>query len=247
LFATAACFYDETMKTILAALSVLLMPMAAVQAQLPKSSLAAEPGTIPFEDLLIKPLRLAVKQESIIYYQATFDRVLGQMAPGTVVTLVGMSDQGYRVRGRARHGDVAGWMKPVDLVMPDPKLPDKLKAFYQRQMQVGALIAKHEVAIGMSKAEVAQSLGKPTRTTTRVTAAGREEKLEYAVFQKVPQATVGRAPNGQLVETVVYVKVEVGTLAISFKNDSVEVIEETKGTPLGGAPVKIVPGPIVVF
>jgi len=40
------------------------------------------------------------------------DRALGTMAAGTPVALVAMSDTAYRVRGRAGHGDVAGWMKP---------------------------------------------------------------------------------------------------------------------------------------
>lgn len=212
-----------------------------------RSALPVEPGTISIEDLLPRPLRLSVKQESIIYYRSTLDRALGQMAAGTPVTVVGLSDTGCRVRGRAKHGDVAGWMRFSDLVMGDPKLPEKLKALYERQTSVSELIAQHEVAIGMTRDEVAESLGRPTRTSTKITAAGREERLEYAIFQKVPQPAVGRAPNGQLVETVVYVKVEVGTLSVSFKNGVVDVIEETKGNPLAGAPVKIVPVPIVIY
>ena len=211
------------------------------------AALPTEPGTISVEDLLPRPLRLSVKQEAVIYYHATFDRALGQMAAGTPVTVVGLSDMGCRVRGRARHGDVAGWMKFSDLAMGDPKLPEKLKALYERQMRITELIAQHEVAIGMTRDEVDRSLGRPTRTSTKVTAAGREERLEYAIFQKVPQAAIGRAPNGQLVESVIYVKVEVGTLSVSFKNGVVEVIEETKGNPLAGAPVKIVPVPIMIY
>lgn len=234
------------MKTFIAAL-VLSFMLSPLHGQLLKSSLAVEPGTIPLEDVLPKTLRLTVKEDSVIYYHATMDQVLGQMAKGTVVTLVGLSDVACRVRGRARHGDVSGWMKLTDLVMPDPQLPMKLKALYERQTKIAELIARHEVAIGMNKAEVVQALGKPTRTATKITAAGRDEKLEYVVYQKVPQATVGRAPNGQLVEGVVYVKMEVGTLAVSFKNGTVDSIEETKGTPLNGAPVKIVPVPVVVF
>jgi outer membrane protein assembly factor BamE (lipoprotein component of BamABCDE complex) len=231
-------------------LSVLLLAGVCIPATAQfgssKSSLNAEPGTISVEELLPKPLRLTVKQDSFIYYQTAMDRVLGNMAKGTVVTLVGMSDKAYRVRGRARHGDVAGWMKREDLVMPDPTIPDKLKTMYERQQQVGALIAAHQVAIGMTRPEVQQALGKPTRTSTKITAAGREEKLDYAIFEKIPQTTVGQAPNGQLVQTVVYVKVETGTLSISFKSGVVDTIEETKGNPLKGAPIKIVPVPLIM-
>lgn len=216
-------------------------------AQARKSSLPVEPGTIPLEELLSKPVRLTVKLEAPIFYQSTMDRTLGSMPAGTVVTLVGMSDTGYRVRGRARHGDVAGWMRATDVILPDPQMPAKLKALYERQKQVGELISTHQVALGMTLAEVHESLGKPTRTSSKLTAAGREDKLEYAVFEKVAQPAVGRTPTGQLVESVVYVKVEVGTLSVSFKGNLVEVIEETKGNPLRGATVKIVPGPVVLW
>ena len=127
------------------------------------------------------------------------------------------------------------------------QMPDKLKALYERQLQVTQLIDSHQVALGMTRAEVQESLGKPTRTTSRLTAAGREDKLEYAVFEKVAQPAVGRTATGQLVESVIYVKVEVGTLSISFKDNVVDVIEETKGNPLRGAAVKIVPTPIFLW
>jgi hypothetical protein len=229
------------------ALLLLLLATSLTCAQSNKSSLHDEPGTITLEGRLAKPIRLTVKQESTIYYHALMDRALGSMAAGTAVTLVAMSDTAYRVRGRARHGDVAGWMKPDDLILPDPQLPQKLKAFFDRQQKVAALIETHQVGIGMTRDEVQQSLGKPTRSTSKLTAAGREEKLEYAVFEKVPQTVVGRAPDGQLVQSVVYVKVEVGTLSINFKDNLVEAIEETKGNPLRGAGVQIVPVPIIVW
>ena len=229
------------------ALFLLLLATSLACAQSNKSSLHDEPGTITLEGLLAKPIRLTVKQESTIYYQAIMDRALGSMAAGTPVTLVAMSDTAYRVRGRARHGDVAGWMRADDLILPDPQLPQKLKAYFDRQQRVAALIENHQVGIGMTRNEVQQSLGKPTRTTSKLTAAGREEKLEYAVFEKVPQTVVGRAPDGQLVQSVIYVKVEVGTLSISFKDSLVEAIEETKGNPLRGTGVQIVPVPIMVW
>jgi hypothetical protein len=229
------------------ALFLLLLATSLACAQLNKSSLHDEPGTITLEGLLAKPIRLTVKQESTIYYQAIMDRALGSMAAGTPVTLVAMSDTAYRVRGRARHGDVAGWMRADDLILPDPQLPQKLKAHFDRQQKVAALIENRQIGIGMTRDEVQQSLGKPTRTTSKLTAAGREEKLEYAVFEKVPQTVVGRAPDGQLVQSVIYVKVEVGTLSISFKDSLVEAIEETKGNPLRGTGVQIVPVPIMVW
>ena len=236
------------MKTFFAVFVVSSWIASSLLAALPPRGMgiAPEPGTISLEQVLPKPVYLVVKAEAVIYYHATFDSALGSMAAGTKVTLAGMSDTGYRVRGHARHGDVAGWMKLGDLQSQDPQLHDKLKAYYERQKQIGELIDKHQVALGMSLDEVQQALGKPTRKSSKVTLAGREDKMEYAVFEKVPQVVTGRDQFGQMVQNTVYVKVEVGTLSISFKGGIVDAIEETKGSPLAGGAVKIVPVPIII-
>jgi hypothetical protein len=189
-------------------------------------------------------MRLQVRADCYIYYNASLDRVLGTMRAGTAVTVVAMKDDLYRVRGRAAHGDTAGWLKIDNLRSADPDLPNKLKAIYERQQLVGALIAAKQVALGMTSEEVLQSLGKPTRRSTRITLAGKDERLEYAVFDRVPQVVTGRDAFGQLVQSVIYVKVETGTLSLSFKGGVVDTIEETKGSPLGKGGIKIVPPPI---
>lgn len=214
-----------------------------------RSSLASntEPGTIYVEDILPKKVQLSVLVESVIYYQADLQRALGSMATGTPVQLVAMSDNAYKVRGRARHGDVAGWMKMADLKSPDPKLPEKLKAFYERQKKVDELIANHQVALGMTTEEVKLSMGKPTQKTAKITAAGKEETLAYSIYDRVPQIVTGRDQVGNLIQNTIYVKVEVGRLSLSFKNNAVSEIQESMGNPLGNGGVKIVPVPINVF
>ena len=211
----------------------------------PRSGLPSEPGTISVEGLLDKPVQMKVKVEAPAYFLSIMDHAVGSFAPGTVVTLIGISDTMFRVRGRARHGDVAGWVKKDAFLMADPKMPDKLKTLYERTKQIETLIAAHQAALGMTKEEVQQALGKATRRSSRITAAGREDKLEYAIFDKVPQTTLGRAPDGQLVQSIVYLKVETGTLTLSFKDGVVEAIEETIGNPLKGGQIKIVPGPVL--
>jgi hypothetical protein len=154
-----------------------------------------------------------------------------------------MSDTAYRVRGRARHGDVAGWIRQADVLSPDPNLAANLKKLYDRTKKVEELIQNHQVALGMTNQEVHASLGKPSRTSAKVNANGKEEKLEFSVYDKVPQTTTSLNGFGQIVQTVIYVRVEVGTLAVSFKDGVVSEIEETKGSPLGGGGVQIVPNP----
>lgn len=230
---------------------VLVMALPALASSLKaaapgrSSGLNVEPGTMSLEGISGLNVRLTVAQEAPIYYTAVMDRALGTMAAGTPVTVVAMSESAYRVRGRAMHGDTAGWMRLADLKSPDPDLHKKLKDLFERNRQVSELIANKQVALGMTPEEVQESLGKPSRKSTRVTAAGRQELLEYSVYDRVPQVMTGRDQFGQLVQSVVYVKMEVGRLSISFKDGLVDAIEETKGEPLGGGGVKIVPPPII--
>jgi hypothetical protein len=224
----------------------------AVQAQVVtssprnKSSLQSlDPGTFSVEGMTPKPIVLKVQLEAPIYPSSKFQGALGSFAPGTLVTLVAMSDTAYRVRGRARHGDVAGWVRQADMLSADPNLAANLKKLYERTKKVEELIQNHQVALGMTSQEVQASLGRPSRTSAKVNANGKEEKLEFSIYDKVPQTTTTTNAFGQLVQTVIYVKVEVGTLGVSFKDGVVSEIEETKGNPLGGGGVQIVPPPFV--
>ena len=211
------------------------------------SKLADEPGTITVEGLLPKPVVVKIPAEATIYYNADFQRPLGTMAPGTIVTLVALGDTAYRVRGRARHGDVSGWLKPTDVIHPDPNLHANLKKVYDRQIQVQDLIAKKEVALGMTQDEVGLSLGKPTRTSSKLSAQGRDDTYEYAIFERVPQTVTGRDAIGNIVQSIIYVKVETGTLSIHFKDAIVDSIEEKLGHPLGNGGIKIVVPPVFVW
>lgn len=234
---------------LVAAVTFGLGGVSHLSAQSERSRLGSntEPGAMYVEDILPKAVRLTVTKESPIYYQIDMQRVLGAMPSGTVVQLVAMSDEGYRVRGRARHGDVAGWMPRDALKSQDPQLPEKLKAFYERRKQVDALIADHQIAIGMTVEEVKTSLGNPSRKSSKITANGREEALEYSIYERVPQITTVRDRLGNLVQTTIYVKVETGRLSVAFRDDVVTEISETMGNPLGSGGVKLLPIPVVLF
>lgn len=211
-----------------------------------KSSLQTlDPGTFSVEGMTPKPVVVKVQLEAPVYPSSKLQGALGSFAPGTLVTLIAMSDTAYRVRGRARHGDVAGWVRQTDVISPDPNLATNLKKLHERTAKVEELIQNHQVALGMTSQEVQASLGKPSRTSAKVNAQGKEEKLEFSIYDRVPQTTTGRDAFGNLVQTVVYVKVEVGTLGVSFKDGVVSEIEETKGNPLGGGGAQIVPPPFV--
>ena len=213
-----------------------------------RSSLqTVEPNTFALEGLTPKPIVLKVQIEAPVYPTSKFQGALGSFAPGTPVTLLAMSDTAYRVRGRARHGDVAGWVRLTDVQSSDPNLYANLKKLYERTRQVDELIQHKQVALGMTSQEVLASMGKPSRKSSKITAAGKEERLEYSIYEQVPQTSTGVNAFGQIVQTVIYVRVEVGTLSLSFKDNVVSEITEVKGNPLRGGGVMTIPPPVAGF
>jgi hypothetical protein len=237
------------MKRVLFLLLLLgaMLPAYQAEAQFSKrkSTLPPEPGTMDIEHLLSKPVTLKVIQEAPIYTRATLDRPLGSMAPGTLVKLVALSDNAYRVRGRSRQGEVTGWVPMANLLSPDPNLVPNLRKLHQRQTEVEALIEAKQVALGMTGEEVQKSLGKPNRKSSKLSASGRDETLEYVIYDRVPQYNTSVDAFGRPFQSVIYIKMETGSVSINLKDNVVETIEETKGNPLGTGGVKIVPAPII--
>lgn len=238
----------KILSLVLAVLtSVFAIESAAAQltARRPTSRLAVEPGTIYVEDILTKPVVLKVLTDAPIYVSSKLDRAIGSMMPGTLVNLVAISDTAFRVRGKARHGDTSGWLRAADVLSPDPNLVPNLKKLHDRQTKVEELITAHQIALGMTSEEVLASMGKPSRKSSKLSAAGKDEKFEYVIYERIPQYSTSVDAFGRAVQTVTYIKVETGSLSVNFKNDIVDTIEETKGNPLGGGGVKIVPGPVI--
>lgn len=209
------------------------------------TALAQEPGTIQVEGLLTKAVFLKVIQDTPVYVSSKMDRAIGSMAPGTVVRLIALSDHAYRVRGRARHGEVSAWLPVAAAATPDPNLVPNLKKLHERQQKVEELIAARQIALGMTGEEVQAALGKPTRKSSKLSTAGREEKLEYVIYERVPQYNTSVDAFGRTFQTVTYLKMETGSLTVALKDNVVDSVEETKGNPLGSGGVKIVPGPMV--
>jgi len=182
------------------------------------------------------------------------------------VQLDAISEQGMlRVLGNAKQGGVAAWIEPQYLEgLPENYLEIATRA-EQRRREVEALIARNEVAIGMSLDEVTRSLGKPQKRSSKTGPDGSTQTYEYIRYKLIPQTVytptyaqtvLGITPDpGRRLETVVvrggygynastlYVKVPVGTVTVGFVNGLVETLEESEGT-LEGAGASIVVPPI---
>lgn len=206
-----------------------------------------EEGAIYLEDLLTRPVKLATVADAPIFWKIDLQRSLGTMRKGQLVEVQAVTDGAYRVRGQARQGQVLGWVEPRFLSPLKPTFLENLKQNAARQLEVGALIQRNEVAINMSPAEVAKSLGKPAKKTSRLDADGREEVWEFVRFERVPQAITSYDRFGRLITSYIYVKVPSGKLSVVFKDNLVSALEQSEGNLERPAQVRIVAVPFEVL
>ncbi|MFK5921922.1 MAG: hypothetical protein QM496_07070 [Verrucomicrobiota bacterium] len=241
----------ENLSVLLTGLVVLLFGFSAnandrSSNRLGKSNLIQEEGAVYLEDLLDKPIQLKVVKASPVYSSLKGQRWLGNLVPGGPATLLAVSDKAYRIRARAQQGQVAGWVNRKSVEGIDDKLVENLKKLYERELLVQDLIAKKQIAMGMTMGEVERSLGRPDNRTSKVDKEGRTDKVEYITYERVPQTVTGSDRFGRIIQSTVYVKVPVGKLAIEFDDEVVSSIEESEGDNVAG-PVKIVPPPIILY
>jgi len=225
-----------------------------------------EAGAIYLSDFDLEPLKLALREPAPCYFEMSAKRYAGTLRFPQAVKLDAVAPNGMlRVRGNAKQGGVAAWVDPAYLEPLPPDFVANLQRAEERRRQVEELIARNEVAIGMTPDEVARSLGKPQKRSSRTSRDGSSQVFEYIRYKLIPQTVYSPAyvesitgvrpdPRARL-ETVVvrggygynastvYVKVPVGTITVSFTEGIVESIEESEGT-LVGADASIVVPPV---
>jgi hypothetical protein len=222
-------------------LLIALLPLA-VRA----GSVLREDGAVYLEDFLKKPVKLAVLHDAPIYFDSALQRYLGTLRKGEQVELLAVMDKGYRVRGMAQQGQVAGWIEQKHLTALDEKFLANLRKNSERTEQVRELIKKNDVAINMTPEEVQQSLGKPQKKNSRIDADGRHDAWEYIRYEYVPKEVNGTDQFGRLVTSVVTVKVPSGKLSVIFENALVSAIEQSEGNLAKGGGARMVIPPLTV-
>ena len=223
-------------------LLLLLLPAAAA----PSGAVIREEGAVYLEDLIPRPVKLAITADAQIFYKIDLERYLGTLKRGQLVEVQAISDGAYRVRGAARQGQVAGWVDPKFLSPLKPEFIESVHQNAARKAEVDALIAKNEAAINMTPGEVSRALGKPGKKTSRLDAQGRDETWEFIRYERVPQEVTGYDRTGRLVRSIVYVKVPAGKLSVSFHNNLVSALEQSEGSLERDARVRLVPAPFLV-
>ena len=227
-----------------------------------------EAGAIYLSDFDQKPLRLKVLRPAPCYFDIGMTRYAGALRFPQTVQVEAFADNGCRIRGNAQQGGVAAWIPYRELEPLPEGLLANLKRSEERRRVVDALIARNEVAIGMTIEEVGRSLGKPQKVTNRANEQGTRQIWEYIKYTLVPQTTyfpgygqtiakypgAPKRPQTVIVQggagyfpNTIYVKVPVGTLKVSFKDGIVDALDQTEGTLAGGGQVSVVTPPVNVY
>lgn len=247
-------------------LIVVILAMTCVPGS--SAPIVREPGAIYFSDFGIKPLKRALLAAAPAYFDATQTRYAGTLRfPQTIQVEALNSNNLIRVRGNAQQGGIVAWISPQFLEPLPENFSDNLRKSEARRNEVEALISRNEVAIGMTIEEVGRSLGKPQKKTSRADKTGTQQIWEFVKYQLVPQTTYApvnnqtiltlqkttTSPGGTLIQnspglaaSTIYIKVPVGTLTVTFKDNIVEALDQSEGTTTGGQVSVVIP-PLNVY
>lgn len=210
-----------------------------------KSLLDSDPEVVYLERTLDKPIELRVVKAAPVYSDREGSHRLGTLKSGQSVRLEAITNKVYRVRGQGTHGGIAGWVAPWAFSSTDPEFVEHLKQLYERQIQVQALIAAKEVAVGMTLDEVSQSRGKPTKTSVRKTAEGQSGRWEYIDYEEVKNYITRVHPGTGAVyrQLASVTREEKGRTTVEFENGVITAIEESENRQ--GGNVRIIVPPLV--
>ncbi len=228
-------------------LLALAVPALPAEAQLFKkpSALSREKGALYLEDATDREIRLTTTAEAPVFSNLRGERRLGVIPAGRPVTIVAISNTAIRVRGRALHDNVVGWIARTSATPLDEKFLAQVRAAADRRQAVDALISKKEIAIGMNPEEVEASLGPPSERSSRVDAQGRRDTLDYITYRTVSRQVVQYDQFGHPYYAFVPQKVETGRRSVDFVNGIVASYTENERLRQRGAG-RFVPPPIIL-
>ena len=162
------------------------------------------------------------------------------------------------ISGLARQGRISAWV-PYRELGPLPKnFLSNLRKAERRRESVEALIARNEVAIGMTEDEVTRSLGRPQRTSSSADRATTRTVWEFVRYRNVPQTVMSPQttrtthwhPNRGPITTrgtsfqpaTQWVQVPVGKTKVTFENGVVSAISQTEdNAPTGRSRIVVPP------
>lgn len=193
------------------------------------SRLSREKGAIYLEEIMDQEVAVRINTTTAAYRSLSAKRWLGNVLANQKAVLLAVSEKAYRVRARAKQGQIAGWVSKAAVEGLDPSFDENLKKFYQRYVIVKELIEHEQVALGMTVDEVVASLGPPDLRSSSVEQAGRKDTFEYISYQRVPRTVTAYDAFGFPFLTTQYVEVEDGRVTIEMSGNIVSAIRESEG------------------
>jgi hypothetical protein len=179
------------------------------------------------DELKQAAIHLKTLQRTPITSSRDQSRILGYLAPGAVVEILGMGETQYYVSASVTARATKGWVDAQALETPPAEILAKLHTYFEKDRAHRELIERHEVVATMTRAEVQASLGKPDRTARLHAQGGEEEQWFYTIYKYLPYYTQSADKSSQLRQAVSYRRESTGQKVITFRNDeAVEIAEE---------------------
>ncbi len=193
------------------------------------SRLSKEEGAIYLEEVMDQEVVVRIKQATAAYGDLAAKRWLGNVKANQKAVLLAVSDKAYRVRARAKQGQIAGWISKAAVEGLDPSFDENLTKFYERYVIVKELIEHEQVALGMTVDEVIASLGPPDLRSSAIEQSGRKDTFEYIPYKRVPRTVTSYDAFGFPILLTQYVEVEDGRVTIEMSDNLVSAIRESEG------------------
>ncbi|MGB0990967.1 MAG: hypothetical protein ACPG32_00685 [Akkermansiaceae bacterium] len=231
------------MKT-LSILALMLFTIIPSIADDKKSLLNNDPDVVYLKEHLERSIHLMTTQSVTVYSSKNGGRRLGSIPAKTKVELIAITEKAYKVKGKARHNTLSGWVSPKLMASKDKNFIANLKKLYKRQLIVKELIAAKQVAIGMTLDEVKAALGKPTETEVRQTREGETGKWDYVVSIEQKHYRTLYDQYGHPYRQLSHITTEEKSrTTIEFEKGLVSAVTRKKNN--GPGKVRIIPAPVV--
>lgn len=223
--------------SLAATLAVLLAPLS-----LAAENAADENPVIELKDLAAEGglnVHFISTQKLPLYVNRSAGRVLDVLAAKQIITVLAIDRFGLQVRGRGKNGALTGWVGQHKAFAGDPKQLAKLRAFYQRQLEIERYVSEKRPAIGMNLTELKRILGKPTNHMVGTSEEGRTESLTWILKQKVDLNELLASGTD---EDVLRMEVEVGRVEVALAHGLAKAI--TMNLDGGAADIPTVVPPV---
>ncbi|MEM7143755.1 MAG: hypothetical protein AAF591_01390 [Verrucomicrobiota bacterium] len=162
---------------------------AAIVVAMGVGSLLADTRAIKASTVFGEAPVLTTKNVGHAYADQSLRRNLGMIFRDSEVVLLAYTDKAFLVRGEVAGKGREYWIS-VEAFTPLPReVVEVMNLGIDRVNEVTELVAKNQVALGMTEAEVRRSLGAPDKKVERISARGKEVVWEY--YERTTDVRVG--------------------------------------------------------